>query len=371
MNADRAATVSEEVPTDRKLITLWSIILAVSVVIFVSLVGATYVSTDWGTWRNAIISIGLLTLLVTVTWSCVRSTNLRCRYSPSSDWKIIGQFAIWIWLLALGVNLFSRWVFDDIPREDDLVWSAISPMVQILSIAIAPALWWFPIWTLASWWRARRTGKRKGARSIHPDEQHQDSWFSRAQVNLKRSRASRGRLWRLAGVTAATLACLAFFWFGDQWIRSNELRALIEEIGSSRSQVQVADDYWSDLYDRATQAGGFQSDYDSAAKDVSSSAQNLNFDLALNRERVDSLVLLPWHGDNRALRDRYSSYLDALLTRTNDMGNSSTAESLSTAIGKSSTPLSTAWRMVVQQAQFMPLPIFAKDMTNQIDSATR
>jgi hypothetical protein len=164
---------------------------------------------------------------------------------------------------------------------------------------------------------------------------------------------------------------LAFFWFGDQWIRSNELRALIEEIGSSRSQVQVADDYWSDLYDRATQAGGFQSDYDSAAKDVSSSAQNLNFDLALNRERVDSLVLLPWHGDNRALRDRYSSYLDALLTRTNDMGNSSTAESLSTAIGKSSTPLSTAWRMVVQQAQFMPLPIFAKDMTNQIDSATR
>ena len=371
MTTDRTAMVSEQVPTDRKLITLWTIILVVSIVVFVSLLGATYESTGLNTWRNAVISIGLPTLCVTVTWSCVRSANLRRRYSTTSGWKIIGEFAFWIWLLAVGVNLFNRWVFADLPRDDDQIWSAISPMVQILSIAIAPALWWFPIWTLASWWRERRTGKRKDARSIHPDDEHQDSWFSRAQVNLKRSRASRGRLWRFAWVTAATLACLAFFWFGDQWIRSNELRALIEEIGSSRSQVQVADNYWSNLYDRATQAGGFQSDYDSAAKDVSSSAQNLNFDLALNRERVDSLVLLPWHGDNRALRDRYSNYLDTLLTRTNDMGNSSSAESLSTAMKKSSTPLSTAWRLVEQQAQFMPLPIFAKDMTNQIDSATR
>ena len=147
VNANRVTEVSEEVPTDRKLILLWTIILVVSVLVMVSLVGATYESTDWGTWRNAVISLGLSTLCVTVTWALVRQANLKRRHSRTPDWKIIGEFTIFIWLYAVGVNLMSLWVFADFTPQDNRVFSAISPMIKLLSVAVAPALWWFPIWT--------------------------------------------------------------------------------------------------------------------------------------------------------------------------------------------------------------------------------
>lgn len=337
----------------------------------VSLVGATYESTDWGTWRNAVISLGLPTLCVTVTWALVRQANLKRRHSRTPDWKIIGEFTIFIWLYAVVFNLMSLWLFADITPQDNRVWSEIDPMIRILSIALAPSLWWFPIWTLISWWRLRRAAKRVGATEMHSEYQSRLSWFDRVKAAVSRDRPSNRFPWRLTGIVAAVLAGLAVLWCADQWVRSNELRALVEEMGSSHRSIERAEGNWTGSFQSAEDAGGTESDYGDAAASVKRSAQNLNVDLTLNLESLQSLVLLPWHGDNRALRDRYADYLNTNLKWTSDMGNSSSFETLIAAVNASSTPLNTTQRLLVEQAQSMPLPLFAQDLTNVIDEVTR
>jgi hypothetical protein len=355
---------------------LWIVTLGLILATYLANLGANFDSLGKGTWRNAIVIIAMTGLPIAITWLCVRLTRTEARTSSEKRWVVIGFATIGVWFAGIFLTALRLTLFERTFMLDNLVWQALAPTANVLTVALIPALVWFPIWTIVAYIRFK-TSHRKASNPATtnsktdgpPTPKPSRSAVSDSESSSGLSGFGTGKSRLLVAIVCSILA-IAALWVADQWVRSNELRAIVEEMKASNLEIGKADDYWTSTLERARQAGGSGSDYEEAASTIKRSAQWLNFDLTVNRENLGSLLMLPWHGDNRALRDRYADYLDTTLGWTSDLGNSSSAESLFAAHDASATALKTTRRLLVEQVQFMPLPLFAKDLTTEIDTAT-
>ncbi len=381
----------------KRVITYSSVAASCFVLMLVVVFASGYDNLGYGSANNMVVTWLMIISLVLTLMALISGCRVRTPKGGITHWKRVGLFALIVW--GAVIAQFAAAALSQFAPP-------LAPILGVIGgayLAFIPSLVWFPIWTGVNAIRGAqhpellaqlRSGgatatikepspssgglatpvlglseseTARESQDVSPAQVGNQAIVS-ASVDVMAKRTGR-KGWLLATLVFGLLfALIVWGYVGDQYVRSQEMSAILDQVERSVSQQNSWETRaYSNMDNFFTSSGGTDDAPNGAVAKISDASEDLAVELSVIRRSLDEVSVFAWHGANLRLRDDYQARMDALIDWLTGMADAEGGEAMMTAIRRNDVANSTTSKFATQSARSALPALFGDDLAARVN----
>ncbi len=377
-----------EVGKRRKRVITYSAVAAGCFVLMLVVVFASgYDNLGYGSANNMVVTWLMIISLVLTLMALISGCRVRTPKGGITHWKRVGLFALIVW--GAVIAQFATAALSQFSPP-------LAPILGVIGgayLAFIPSLIWFPIWTGVNAIRGAQhpellaQPRSGGATATIKEPSPGSGGLATPVLGLSESETAResqdvspaqvgnqtivsasadvmakrtGRKgWLLATLVFGLLfALIVWGYVGDQYVRSQEMSAILDQVEKSESQQ----DSWETRVNKITNITNNR-----GVAVIQYASKHAAVELSVIRRSLDEVSVFAWHGANLRLREDYQANMNAWTDYFTGMASAADASAMVTAGRRTDVSISTTWRFATQSARSALPALFGDDLAERVN----